>query len=66
MDVLVFARPICIYALTEVVITSTEKVTSDSSDIVRLGGMGEGVEGVEQETLLAEILEYRRRRSSSD
>ena len=49
-----------IYVLTEVVITSTKKVTTDSSDIVRLGGVGEGVEGVEQETLLAEVLEHRR------
>ena len=70
---MVFIRPISsrsliksIYALTEVVITSTEKVATDSSDVIGLRGVGKSVERVEKEALLAEVLEHAGRGGGRD
>ena len=42
-----------VYRLTESVIGSTKEVATDSSDVVGLRRMGDSIERVEEETLLA-------------
>ena len=47
--------------VVELVVSHTPEVTPDNSDIVGLGGMGEGIVLVKQYTLLREVREGRLR-----